>query len=977
MLQNDAGEWVFSQDLLRAMVTEYYKSLFSVDSSGELLRLVVPCPKLPWDQLPLLDEGVSLAEVKKALFQMKPWKAPGHDGFQAGFFQRFWETTSSALCQTVTAAFEEGILPNTLSETLLVLIPKVPNPEHLRQFRPISLCCVAYKLITKVLVNRIRLLLHDLVAPNQVSFIPRRQAADNIILAQEIIHTIRRCSSKNGLMAIKIDLEKAYDRVNWSFLRDTLRDFGFSEKWTRLIMLCVESSSLAVLWNGEKLDSFRPQRGLRQGDPLSPYLFVLCMERLGHLIDREVQSGAWKPIKAGRNCPGISHLFFADDLFLFSRAGEAQANKIKEVLDEFCAASGAKISFEKSKIFVSPKAHGSASRMSSLLGIPSTNDLGKYLGVPIIHGRVTKATFKEIVEKVQRKLSTWKSKLLSLAGRATLVGAVTSSIPTYHMMTMLMPKNVTSILDSMNNRFLWGGNEHKRGVHLVAWSDVCTPKSMGGLSLQRMELHNRALLQKTAWRFLMEPGSMWVRFLKAKYGIGDDIFRFLDNKPKGSPTWSSTWKGLARAFSFLSAGLKWRVGNGRTVRFWEDPWLLNVPLTHSLDPSFAIENPGVLVREYINPEGGWNMDKVFLDLPAEVALKDEADVDGGWAWLWKLPLPSRWLHFVWTVRRDRLLTNSMRAAWGVSFSPNCSLCNDGVESVVHVLRDCRYASIEWRIIFAVTLWRLWTRRCDFIMKSEDVSLEANPLISNIMDTAKEVMTALVDPKPAAATNFCVQWESPSDGTVKLNVDGAAKGNPGIAGAGGLIRSSTGAWLMGFKLHLGVCSNVEAELQAIRRGLQLVWDCGYRVLICESDALVAIDLVRNGDVMIHPLGCLIADIRSLLNREWRCTLQHIYREGNFCADWLANAACSLDEELELIANPPDDMRMLLDADARQRPRLRGDRSKRERLDDVFLPGLHWRAIPVRGREQDSKRAYLCSLLLHQARKFKDNCWSVAT
>lgn len=134
--------------------------------------------------------------------------------------------------------------------------------------------------------------------------------------------------------------------------------------------------------------------------------------------------------------------------------GEAQENKIREVLDEFCAAYGAKISFDKSKIFLSTKAHGGASRMSYLLEMPSTNDLGKYLGVPLIHERVTKATFKEIVEKVQGRLSSWKSKLLTLAGRATLVGSVTSSIPTYHMMTMLMPKNVTNAIDSMNNRFL-------------------------------------------------------------------------------------------------------------------------------------------------------------------------------------------------------------------------------------------------------------------------------------------------------------------------------------------------------------------------------------------------------------------------------------------------------------------------------------------------------------------------------------------
>lgn len=232
------------------------------------------------------------------------------------------------------------------------------------------------------------------------------------------------------------------------------------------------------------------------------------MERLGHLIDREVRNGGWKPIKAGKNCPGISHLFFADDLFLFSRAGEDQAYKIKAVLDEFCQASGAKISYDKSKICLSPKAKAGSRIMSSLLGIPRTNDLGKYLGVPLIHGRVTKATFQDIIEKVQGRLSSWKSKLFSLAGRATLVGAVTSSIPTYQMMTMCLPKNVTTVLDSLNNRFLWGGNEHKRGVHLVAWKDVCCPKARGGLSwnyiikLCYKKLHGDFLRRMIAFGFV-------------------------------------------------------------------------------------------------------------------------------------------------------------------------------------------------------------------------------------------------------------------------------------------------------------------------------------------------------------------------------------------------------------------------------------------------------------------------------------------
>ncbi|OMO76456.1 hypothetical protein COLO4_25560 [Corchorus olitorius] len=279
----------------------------------------------------------------------------------------------------------------------------------------------------------------------------------------------------------------------------------------------------------------------------------------------------------------------------------------------------------------------------------------------------------------------------------------------------------------------------------LTWHDVCIPKAMGGLSLRRMELHNRALLQKTAWRFISEPDSLWVRFLMAKYRINDDILKYLADKPNGSPTWSYTWRGLALALTLLSNGLKWRVGNGLNVRFWEDPWLLNDPLIFSLDSSLAVDNPGALVKEYVSTEGGWIMDKILLDLPADIALK-------------ALGMPP-------------------------SLDPFLTWIDDNLLSVALI------SGVEWRIVFAVTLWRLWTRRCDFVMKNEEVSLEVSPLLVNIMDTVKELMLALVNSKPAAVKKFSVNWVSPEDGVVKLNVDGAAKGNPGVAGAGGLIRSS--------------------------------------------------------------------------------------------------------------------------------------------------------------------------------------------
>lgn len=150
--------------------------------------------------------------------------------------------------------------------------------------RPISLCNVSYKTITKIMAWRLRSVMESLVNHFQCSFVPNRNSGDNIIIAQEAIHSIRNKRHGKGWMVIKMDLEKTYDRLNWSFVVDTLRDIGFPESFVNMVYQFISTSNMRVIWNDEALDSFSPSLGIRLGDPISPYLFVLCVERLFHLI---------------------------------------------------------------------------------------------------------------------------------------------------------------------------------------------------------------------------------------------------------------------------------------------------------------------------------------------------------------------------------------------------------------------------------------------------------------------------------------------------------------------------------------------------------------------------------------------------------------------------------------------------------------------------------------------------------------------
>lgn len=294
------------------------------------------------------------------------------------------------------------------------MIPKNDNPDNIKLFTPI---------ITKILVARIRPLLAKIISPFQSNFIPGRSTNDNIIITQEVLHTLRGKKGKKGGLIFKIDLKKAYDKVSWKFLFDTLTYFQFNASWIALIMNCVSSVKSSILWNGEPLTEFKPSRGLRQGDPLSPYLFVLCLERLSILINnKRSRKGIGKELKFSRNSTPLTHLFFADDLILFGQDNMNTVKAMMDVLNEFCMMSGQTMSLEKSKVFVSPNVQrNKAWRISDYCGIKLTTDLGKYLGVPMLHKRVTKQEFNHIIDKVQDRLAGWVSNTLMLAGRSTLI----------------------------------------------------------------------------------------------------------------------------------------------------------------------------------------------------------------------------------------------------------------------------------------------------------------------------------------------------------------------------------------------------------------------------------------------------------------------------------------------------------------------------------------------------------------------------
>ena len=234
-------------------------------------------------------------------------------------------------------------------------------------------------------------LLSNIISPIQTAFVPGRKGVDNVLITQELIYTMDNLKGREGYMAVKVDLEKAYDRLEWSLIHKVLQAFHFPSSIIKVIMSCVSSSTISVLVNGNALEAFSLSRGIRQSDPLLPYLFILCMEYLGSLIEEKCSKGAWIPLKASHGNLKISHLFFAGDLILFAKVNKEICEAIPDVLRTFCLELGQKVSLEKSKNYFSPNvAPELKERVCESFGMLETNNCGKYLGFPLRNGEASR-----------------------------------------------------------------------------------------------------------------------------------------------------------------------------------------------------------------------------------------------------------------------------------------------------------------------------------------------------------------------------------------------------------------------------------------------------------------------------------------------------------------------------------------------------------------------------------------------------------
>ena len=388
-LRRPDGQWSSSKEKVDNIIVKYYNELYTSTAPSDSQETLLSIHTLVSAQMnDKLSAKLKAWDVHAAVKQMAPLKVPGSDGMSLVFFQKFWPLIGDEVTDYVLHLLNTATFPPHLNHTFISQIPKIQNPELVSEFRPISLCNVLYKIFFKVLANRLKKILPTFITEHQSAFTKSRLISDNILVAFENLHSMQNHKSdKEGYMTVKLDMSKTYDWVEWSFLEVVMRRMGFTERWIQLMMVGVTSVSYSILVNGEPKGLIKPSRGIRQGDPLSPFLFLLCTEGLHGLISQVARQGDLIGYSLCKNGPKLTNLFFADDSLLFCRSIPQECEKVLEILDTYSKCSGLYINKSKTTIFFSKSTTSERKQyIKEVLSVPEIRSYEKYLGLPSLIG---------------------------------------------------------------------------------------------------------------------------------------------------------------------------------------------------------------------------------------------------------------------------------------------------------------------------------------------------------------------------------------------------------------------------------------------------------------------------------------------------------------------------------------------------------------------------------------------------------------
>ncbi|CAJ2669290.1 unnamed protein product [Trifolium pratense] len=662
-----------------------------------------------------LIKPFSVDEVKAAVWDCDSYKSPGPDGINFGFIKDFWAEMQGDIMRFISEFHRNGRLTKGLNATFIALIPKVDSPQRLHDFRPISLVGSLYKILAKVLANRLRVVMGSVISESQTAFVKGRQILDGILVANE----------------------------------DVMGRMGFPTLWRKWIRECVCTATASVLVNGSPTDEFPFERGLRQGDPLSPFLFLLAAEGLHVLMEAMVERNMFTGYSVGELAQvSVSHLQFADDTLLMGTKSWANVRALRAVLVLFESMSGLRVNFHKSMLVgvnIPDSWLGeAASAMCCKVGkIPFL-----YLGLPIGGDPRRLCFWEPVLDRLKNRLSGWRSRFLSIGGRLVLLKSVLTSLPVYALSFFKAPSGIISSIESILIKFFWGGSEDHRKVSWINWNSICLRKEYGGLGVRQLREFNLALLGKWCWRMLVDREGLWFRVLAGRYGV--ERGRLCEGGARGS-TW---WRELARiregggeaGRGWFTEGVLRQVGDGSDTFFWTDPWVDGTSLRERYERLFDLavnksasvaemfmrgwEAGGeawewrrqlraweeemlgecqaflltISLQDHVSDRWQWRVDMedgyTVRGAYQLLTSQDAVSLDAASGLIWHRQVPLKVSICAWRLLRDRLPTKANLVHRGI-LSTEAHFCVSGcgeVESAQHLFLYCSSFGSLWSLV---------------------------------------------------------------------------------------------------------------------------------------------------------------------------------------------------------------------------------------------------------------------------------------